>query len=48
MKPRQLIPCPLYCLRITRHLMLWLDSLSFEASDWWEVLHYWYSKKPLP
>jgi hypothetical protein len=46
MKPRPLVPCPLYCLRIMRHLMLLIDGPSFDSPDWWEILHYWYSKAP--
>lgn len=47
MSRKPLIPCPLYCLRIARHLMMWIDEPSWMASDWWEVLHYYYSKQPL-
>jgi hypothetical protein len=48
MRRKQFLPCPLYCLRIAGHLMEWVDELNFDSPNWWEVLHYWYSKHPSP
>lgn len=39
-----MIPTPLYCWRIVRHLCL-LAEYGTEA-HWLEVQHYWYSKRP--
>lgn len=46
-KPLRFMPCPLYLLRISRHLLIWMDRASFDSPDWWEILHYWHSKRPL-